>query len=139
MIYSYSTSDQTVAVNATILFEDNGVVSGRCSTHSAGTGAFSLNGPGFYLVHFNGDVSAAEAGDVVVQLYLNGELYEGAEATTTITTATTETDNIGFEAIVKVLPNCCAIVDNLPATLTIRNTGIEALFSNAAVTIVKIK
>ena len=139
MIYSYSISDQTVAVNATILFEDNGVVSGRCSTHSAGTGAFSLNGPGFYLVHFNGDVSAAEAGDVVVQLYLNGELYEGAEATTTITTATTETDNIGFEAIVKVLPNCCAIVDNLPATLTIRNTGIEALFSNAAVTIVKIR
>ena len=139
MIYSYSTSDQTVAVNATILFENNGVVSGRCSTHSAGTGAFSLNGPGFYLVHFNGDVSAATAGDVVVQLYLNGELYEGAEATTTITTATTETDNIGFEAIVKVLPNCCAIVDNLPATLTIRNTGIEALFSNAAVTIVKIR
>ena len=139
MIYSYSTSDQTVAVNATILFEDNGVVSGRCSTHSAGTSAFSLNGPGFYLVHFNGDVSAAEAGDVVVQLYLNGEIYEGAEATTTITTATTEIDNIGFEAIINVLPNCCAIVDNLPATLTIRNTGIEALFSNAAVTIVKIR
>jgi hypothetical protein len=138
MIYSYSTSDQTVAVNATILFDDNGVVSGRCSTHSAGTGAFSLNGPGYYLVHFNGDVSAAAA-DVVAQLYVNGEIYEGAEATTTITTATTEIDNIGFETIVKVLPNCCAIDGNVPATLTIRNTGIEALYSNVSVTIVKIR
>ena len=139
MIYSYSTSDQTVAVNATILFDDNGVVSGRCSTHSAGTGAFSLNGPGYYLVHFNGDVYAAAAGDVVAQLYVNGEIYEGAEATTTITTATTEIDNIGFETIVKVLPNCCAIDGNVRATLTVRNTGIEALYSNASVTIVKIR
>lgn len=139
MIYSYSTSDQTVAVNATILFDDNGVVSGRCSTHSAGTGSFNLNGPGLYLVLFNGDVSAAEAGDVVAQLYVNGELYEGAEATTTITTATTEIDNIGFETIVKVLPNCCVIDGNIPVTLTVRNTGIEALYSNASVTIVKIR
>jgi signal peptidase I len=73
------------------------------------------------------------------QLYVNGEIYEGAEATTTITTATTEIDNIGFETIVKVLPNCCAIDGNVPATLTIRNTGIEALYSNASVTIVKIR
>lgn len=139
MIYSYSTSDQTVAVNATILFDDNGIVSGRCSTHSAGTGAFSLNGPGYYLVHFHGDVSAAAAGDVVAQLYVNGELYEGAEATTTITTATTEIDNIGFQVLVKVMPNCCAVNTNIPATLTFRNTGIEATYSNLGVTIVKIR
>jgi hypothetical protein len=139
MIYSYSTSDQTVAVNATILFDDNGVVSGRCSTHSAGTGAFSLNGPGYYLVHFHGDVSAAAAGDVVAQLYVNGELYEGAEATTTITTANTEIDNIGFQVLVKVMPNCCAVDTNVPTTLTFRNIGVEATYSNLGVTIVKIR
>lgn len=139
MIYSYSTSDQTVAVNATILFEDNGVVSGRCSTHSAGTGSFSLNGPGYYLVHFNGDVSAAAAGNVTAQLYVNGVLHDGAEATTTITTATTEIQNIGFNTIIRVLPNCCAVDTNLPATVTIRNTGIEAIYSNVGFTIVKVR
>ena len=139
MIYSYSTSDQTVAVNATILFEDNGVVSGRCSTHAAGTGSFALNGPGYYLVHFNGDVAAPVAGDVTAQLYVNGDLYEGAEATTTITTATTEIQNIGFNALVRVLPNCCAVDTNFPAYLTIRNTGVEATYSNVGFTIVKVR
>lgn len=139
MIYSYSTSDQTVAVNATISFENNGIKSGRCITHAVGTGSFSLNRVGYYLVHFNADVAtSAAAGNATVQLYINGEAYEGAEATGTTSVAATDVVNLGFETIIQVLPNCCVNINNLPLTLTIRNTGLEAIFSNVALTIVKV-
>lgn len=67
MIYSFTTSDQTVAVNATISFENNGIKSGCYITHAVGTGSFSLNKVGYYLVHFNADVAtSAAAGNATV-------------------------------------------------------------------------
>lgn len=67
----------------------------------------------------------------------NGNVYAGAEATQT-SESTTDVANLSFTALIRVLPNCCAIDDNLPTTLTLVNTGIAATISNVAMTVVRL-
>jgi hypothetical protein len=61
---------------------------------------------------------------------LNGEEVSGALA---------EGTSLAFTALIRINPNCCAITDNLPATLQVLNEGAAALtLTNAALTIVKV-
>lgn len=76
-------------------------------------------------------------GDVTVQLNGNGSAIPGAISTVN-STAATDIGNLSFTAIVRVLPNCCAIQSNSPLTLTVENTGVEATYSNAAITITRL-
>lgn len=62
----------------------------------------------------------------------------GAEATQT-SESTTDIAHLSFTTLVRVLPNCCAITNNNPLTLTVVNTGIATTVSNAAMTVVKVK
>ena len=91
-----------------------------------------------YIIHlsFNATLSTTETtGDLEAQLQVNGVNYPGAVASAGVT----EGNSISFSALVKVLPNCCAIDSNLPASVTVVNTGVDAIYTNAALTIVKIR
>ena len=104
----------------------------------AGNTMINLNRPGYYMVHFNADaVETGAAGNVKIQMQNNGANVSGAEATAY---SGTETDivNLGFSAIVRVQPNCCAVSSNVPASLTFVNSGVAAVVSNAAVVVTKI-
>lgn len=137
MVYTYSNTDATIAANAVIPFSDNGITTCSRITHSAGSGSVSLNQSGYYLIIFNGDAAATAAGDITSQLYVSGELYEGAEATGT-TTGITDVVNLGFSTLVRVRPNCACNDDNVPVSITVRNTGIEATYANAALVVIKV-
>lgn len=106
----------------------------------AGTGSVALQGTGYYLITVNADAAntTATAGNITLQLYTNGVAYAGAEATQT-SESTTDIAHLSFTTLVRVLPNCCAITNNNPLTLTVVNTGIAATVSNAAITVVKVK
>ena len=103
----------------------------------AGTPSIQLKRPGYYMVHFNASAAATATGDVTVQLNGNGSAIPGAISTVN-STAATDIGNLSFTAIVRVLPNCCAVQSNSPLTLTFVNTGVEAAYSNAAVTITRL-
>lgn len=135
MLYTYSITDQTVLTDGILSFNVNGVLTGCTVSHTAGTGAINLNRAGYYLVHFNGSFSAASTeGDVVVQLLANGIAVDGATAA-----ATDQTEgNLAFTTIVRVLPNCCAVQDNVPTTLTFENQGAGVTFINTAATVTKL-
>lgn len=138
MLYTYTNSTQSVATDAAIALNTNAVQTGCTVTHTAGTTAVSLNKTGYYEVHFNADVTSATTGALSIQMQGNGVDVAGAEATTTVTTAS-EISNVSFTAIVRVLPNCCAILGNIPYVLTFVNTGAAtASVSNAAVTVTKV-
>lgn len=139
MLYTYSTTDQTVAVNGVVALGNNGVSACGCISHAAGTGSVSLQRAGYYRITVNADAAntTATAGNITLQLYSNGTAYAGAEATQT-SESTTDVANLSFTALIRVLPNCCAIDNNLPTTLTLVNTGIAATFSNVAMTVVRL-
>lgn len=125
MLYVYSISDQTVAAAGPIEFTTLGLVRNRNVIQKTNT-TIQFNCPGTYQVSFNATASAAGE----VQLYLNGEEVPGALA---------EGTSLAFTALIRINPNCCAITDNLPATLQVLNEGTAALtLTNTALTIIKV-
>ncbi len=137
MLYTYSITAQTAAPNSNLNFNVNSVLTGCTVSHSAGTPSIQLRRPGYYMVHFNASAAAATAGDVTVQLNGNGSAIPGATSTIN-SAAATDIGSLSFTAIVQVLPNCCAIQSNSPLTLTVENIGVEATYSNAAITITRL-
>ena len=137
MLYTYSITAQTAASNSNLNFNVNSILTGCTVSHSAGTPSIQLKRPGYYMVHFNASAAATATGDVTVQLNGNGSAIPGAISTAN-STAATDIGNLSFTAIVRVLPNCCAIQSNSPLTLTVENTGVEATYSNAAITVTRL-
>lgn len=137
MLYTYSITAQTATPNSNLNFNVNSVLTGCTVSHSAGIPSIQLRRPGYYMVHFNASAAAATAGDVTVQLNGNGSAIPGAISTIN-SAAATDIGSLSFTTIVQVLPNCCAIQSNSPLTLTVENIGVEATYSNAAITITRL-
>lgn len=134
MISSYSLN-KTIAVNDTLEFDFNRILTGCTVKHAEGTSTFVLSKPGYYYITFNGTITDTTAGNVTVQLLNGATAIPGATASATIAAATDET-TIGFATIVRVLPSCSAI-DNT-TNLVLSNTGIEATFSSINLNITKL-
>lgn len=125
MIYLYTTNSQTIATNEPISFTAVGLRKSYTTTQSTET-TIQLNCPGVYEISFNGTASTTG----IVQLYLNGEIVPGALANGV---------SLAFTTIVKVNQNCCAITDNLPSRIQVKNSDdSELTLTNVALTVVKV-
>lgn len=134
MINSYTITTQTVGVNAPIEFNVNKILTGCTVQHAEGTPTFTLTKPGYYFVSFNG-VATGVTGQVDVQLFKNATEVPGTLASSTLA-ETTDTENLSFSTIIRVLPSCC-VIDNT-VKLQVINTGIEATFSTVNINITKL-
>lgn len=136
MLDTYTNTDQTIVTGAPVLFNTNRVMTGCTATHCAGSASIALNKPGIYMVHFNGDAAeSGTVGDITVQLFINGVLDPGAEATET-SSATTDIANLSFETLVRVRKEFCECGNSVD--LTFVDTGVGAVFSNVEVVVTKI-
>lgn len=133
MLYTYTSTSQAVDAGANILFNTTGIQTG-CTAKNAGNGVITLNRPGFYMIEFSG--TAIGNGNITAQLFVNGTAYAGATATETGTG--TGNVNLSFPAIVQVAPNTCSDTANCPLNITVQNTGIEATYDNAVITVTKL-
>ena len=133
MLYTYTSSEQTVAAGGSVVLENNGLT-GNCAmiNYTAGSTTITLK-QGTYIIHFNCDATSATTGALSFQLYNNDIAVPSALAINTIATEN-NISNFGFTTSIKVFCSCPAI-DNT-ARLTIRNTGANpAIISNVAVTV----
>lgn len=137
MIYSYSVTPQELAVNEDIVFTIDKIKTGCTVSHAAGTTTFTFNKPGFYFVTFNGVASATEAATdpIVVEMYNGTTAFPGA-LSSALSAAVDTPVALSMSTIVQVRP-CCPAVDNT-VNLTIKNVGIAANYTNAALTITKL-
>ena len=92
MINSVNVPQQTVALNANVLFATDRVRTNACGCggsiqHDAGSGQFVLSRPGIYEVEFNANVSATAAGPTALAIRSNGEAVGGTEMDYTVVTA----------------------------------------------------
>nr|DAF58836.1 MAG TPA: BclA protein [Siphoviridae sp. ctxMM9] len=134
MLYTYSSTEQTVNANGAILLTTNGIDC-RCDgiTHSGGSSTITITKPGNYIIDVNCVATSATTGDLSFQLYNNGVAIPGAIATNNIATASNKA-NYAFTAAIRVLASCPVI--NNTAQLTIQNISANAAtVTNAAVTI----
>ena len=137
-----NTSTQTVVVDGLI---NIGSTYRKFCKKTCGIPAFSrtvndisLNQQGIYHITATFVGTGTAAGDVTIQLLENGVVVEGAVATETITTATTEfrTFVIDYYILVdndNVLGTCITT----PKTITFENIGVEATFTSVVVNVTK--
>lgn len=131
---AFSTSSQTLETNDIVTFSNNSTDTGCSICHAAGTGSIRLN-EGLYLVQFNGTLTTPTAGTATVQLLNNGVVVQGATASQT-TAAATDVITLSFSTVVQVLKSCCCI--NNIANLTVQNTGVGTIFTNANIDVVRL-
>lgn len=95
----------------------------------------NINEPGYYKVTYEGSLAAGAAGNVVVNLEVNGVIVN----TATVTAAAAGTVGISIAFMVRVLNNCCnGAVNNTPAIIQFRNAGIAITGGNSNVIIEKL-
>lgn len=131
---------QTVAQGDLLSFATNYISTGVGISHTPGSSTINLTRRGLYLVEFSGTTTlGATAGAVTVQLYRNGVAVPSGIATRTPTDAT-DIENFKFSTMIQVgstCPNSGIGLTTIP--LTFVNTGVEATYNIASVTIVKVQ
>ena len=137
MIYSYNDKEQTLAQNTPVVYSVDAIKTGTTVTHAAGTSTFVLNKPGYYYVTVTaiGSASATSTDPIVLALYNGASQIAGAVASE-LSTETTDIVDLTINTIIPVRPSCCA-VDNT-VNLIVINTGVEAVYTNATITITKL-
>lgn len=129
-IYAVNTASTAVTANSTIPVTT--IVRRYGSATNLLGNSITLNEAGYYLVNVSATFTAPVAGNVAITLQSNGTAVSGATGASTITTATTQSSEISFSAIVRVF---CG---STPNALTLVNTGVASTFSNVAITVVKV-
>lgn len=137
MIYSYTITPQTVGVDENVNFEFDGVKTGCTVVHAPDTTTFTFTKPGFYYVTFNGVASATAAATAPIVV----ELYDGANAipgalSSALSAAVDTPVVLSISTILQVRPSCPAIDNSV--SLVVKNTGIEAEYTNTTITITKL-
>lgn len=117
-----------------------------CKKNACGVPAFSrtandisLQHSGIYHLTATFVASAPTAGVVTVQLNLNGEPVDGAFASETITTPTTELRTLVIDYYVLVDKDCILNTEATVAqTISFQNTGVDATFTSVVVNVDKV-
>lgn len=117
-----------------------------CKKNACGVTAFSrtandisLQHSGIYHLTATFVASAPAAGTVTVQLFVNGVAVDGAFASETITTATTELRTMVIDYYVLVDKDCVLNTEStLAQTVSFVNTGDDATFTSVVVNVDKV-
>ena len=125
LIYLATPSTSTVASNGILPLST--IVRRRGNLVQQSNDSILLGGAGYYKVSLTATFTAPTAGVVTLRLLQDGVNVQGATASTTITTATTEVRSLSFDAIVRV--PCCGA----PVTLSVLNSGVAINTSNIAI------
>lgn len=102
-------AEQIVTAGDNVRFDINRVLTGCSIRHTPGTAPITLSNAGLYSGAFSANFTALASGPVTFQLYRNGVLVPGAEATHQATLNVPIA--IAFPILELVRPSCVA-VDN---------------------------
>lgn len=126
-------ASQALAINDVFNFPN--VTKTGISVISNGSGSFTLNNPGLYLIIASVSGAGAAAGNLSIQINSNGALIPGTVQVAN-STAVTDIVNLTTSTIVDI-PRSCACINN-DAVITIVNSGIAGTFVNGAIQIIKL-
>ena len=130
LIYTVNSSGASVLVGNTVPIGSIIRRYGRCIDATGST--INLAEPGYYAVDISATVTAAAAGNVILALRQEGTPVAGATATATITTPTTQFENLAITSTIRV--KCCG-----NANLDVLASGTAApTIQNMAIRVVKV-
>ena len=109
------------------------------STFATNGESVSLNQTGIYHLTITAVGTGDVAGDVTLQLFVDGEAVSGAFATETITTATTEFRTFVIDYY--ILVNSSSILNQpsvLAKTISVQNIGVDATFTSVVLNVERV-
>lgn len=134
MLEAYSLNVD-VAENGVVPF-NNVTIEKGCTAVLSAPGTIQLNKAGVYSIHFDASVTSADAGTVTSTLYKAGVVQPQGQASASLTADATA--NLAFDTLVQVREsNSCRCCDS-PTLVQIINSGIDATYTNANITVTKI-
>lgn len=119
---TYTIADQTVAAGDSVRFDINRVLTGCSIRHTAGAAIITLAGAGLYSGTFNANFTADATGPVTFQLYRNGVLVPGAEATHQATVNVPIA--VAFPILELVRPSCVAVDNTASLQVVVSAAGV---------------
>ena len=109
------------------------------STFATNGESVSLNQTGIYHLTITAVGTGDVAGDVTLQLFVDGEAVSGAFATETITTATTEFRTFVIDYYILVNSSCILNQPSvLSKTISVQNTGVDATFTSVVLNVERV-
>ena len=137
MLSTYNITSQTVAVNGSLIFSNNQYQTGCSTLHTPGSTTIEIRDPGTYFLMFNGTAAATAAATepITVQLFNGTTAIPGAVASE-LSATDTDIVNLAFGTIIQIRPSCPSISN--VGYLNIQNIGVEANFTNANLSLIKI-
>lgn len=107
-------------------------------TYNVTSNSISLLHSGIYHLTATFVATGAVAGDVTIQLLVNNEEIDGAFATETITTATTELRTFVIDYYILVDKDCVLGTESTSlATISFANTGVPSTITSVVVNVEK--
>ena len=137
---AYSITSTNVAVGASIPFTTNYIKTGVSISDSTAASTINLNKSGIYLITFGATVAnqAAEAGNVTVQIYRNGNAVPGAVATES-SSGPTDLASLSISTIIEVDDVCpCSGAGYTNIPITFVNSGVASVISNVKIVVIKL-
>lgn len=109
------------------------------STFATNGESVSLNQTGIYHLTITAVGTGDVAGDVTLQLFVDGEEVSGAFSTETITTATTELRTFVIDYYILVNSSCILNQPSvLSKTISVQNTGVDATFTSVVLNVERV-
>ena len=109
------------------------------STFATNGESVSLNQTGIYHLTITAVGTGDVAGDVTLQLFVDGEEVSGAFSTETITTATTEFRTFVIDYYILVNSSCILNQPSvLSKTISVQNTGVDATFTSVVLNVERV-
>ena len=109
------------------------------STFATNGESVSLNQTGIYHLTITAVGTGDVAGDVTLQLFVDGEAVSGAFSTETITTATTELRTFVIDYYILVNSSCILNQPSvLSKTISVQNTGVDATFTSVVLNVERV-
>lgn len=109
------------------------------TTFSTNGESVSLQQSGIYHLTITAVGSGDVAGDVTLQLFINGEEVSGAFSSQTITTATTELRTFVIDYYILVDSSCVLNQPSILAkTISVQNTGVDATFTSVILNVERV-
>ena len=127
LIYLVTPTTSTVAADGVLPLTT--IVRRRSGAIQQSNDSILLGVAGYYRVSVNATFTVPVAGVVSLEIRQNNIQIQGATASTTITTATTEVRSLSFDTIVRVSNG------TTPSVLTIVNSGVAIDTSNIAINV----
>ena len=125
----YLTTPTTSSVESGAILPLTNIVRRRGASIQQSNDSIVLGTAGYYRISVSATFTAPATGVVTLEVRQDNMPVQGATASTSIATATTENESLSFDAVVRV--PCYGS----PATLTVVNLGVAITTSNIAVNV----